>query len=135
MNNQPATYLSRKHRGCYYQFINCIGKGGSGEVYTVLLKDRKTDKVKKLLAGKIVLESWLLNKNTKKRRENLRREIEILQLADKVASVTLVEQFQTFEGTILIQDYINGGSLLSMMNDKGRTLKEAEAQNVIRLLA
>ena len=52
--------------------------GGSGNVYLAFLKDVKTQRVKQLFAGKIVLESYLLNKNSERRRENLRREIELL---------------------------------------------------------
>ena len=64
-------YPSKKFAGCFYQFGKRIGKGGSGSVYQVFLKDMKTQHVKKLLAGKIVLESYILNKNTEKRRKNL----------------------------------------------------------------
>ena len=51
----------------------------------------RTDIVKNIYAGKVVTESYLLNKNTEKRRENLKSEIEMLKLADKASSVTLVE--------------------------------------------
>ena len=118
--------MSRKFEGCYYEFSKRIGQGGSAEVYTVLLRDLKTDKVENLYAGKVVLESWLLNKNTRKRRENLRREIEILKLTDMATNVTLVEKFKTVEGTVLIQDYVNGGSLLSIINARAAPLKETE---------
>ena len=106
-----TTYLSRKFKGCYYQFKTKIGTGGAGKVYLVLLKDIKTGMVKNVYAGKIILESYLLNKNTEKRRENLCREIEMLKLADKDSSVTLVEQISEVDKTLLIQDYANGGTL------------------------
>ena len=57
----------------------------------MLLKDIKTLEVKKIFAGKIILESYLLNKNSEKRRENLRREIELLGMVHSSSSVTLVE--------------------------------------------
>ena len=38
-----------------------------------------------------MLESYLSNKNSERRRENLRREVELLQLAGTTSSVTLVE--------------------------------------------
>ena len=38
-----------------------------------------------------MLESYLSNKNSERRRENLRREIVLLQLAGTSSSVTLVE--------------------------------------------
>ena len=72
-----------------------MGSGGSGSVFQVFLKDAKTHQVKKLLAGKIILESYILNKNTTKRRENMKREIELLSTADKHSSVTLVELIET----------------------------------------
>ena len=80
---------------CFYQFGKRIGKGGSGSVYQVYLKDEKTHHVKKLFAGKIVLESYILNKNTEKRRKNLEREIELLGIADSFSSVTLIELIET----------------------------------------
>ena len=126
-HNFHSSYLSRKFKGYYYHFVTQIGSGGSGNVYTVLLRDIKTDIAKNLYAGKIVLESYLLNKNTEKRRENLRREIEMLSIADGAHSVTLVEQIHTeVDRTVLIQDYANGGSLFEMMNLKGETLQEYE---------
>ena len=57
----------------------------------MFLKDIETLKVRNIFAGKIVLESYLSNKNSERRRENLRREIELLQLAETSSSVTLVE--------------------------------------------
>ena len=69
----------------------------------MLLRDLKTDTVKKLYAGKIILESYLRNKDADKRRENLQREIEILSAADRRTSVTLVEQVHAeADRTILI---------------------------------
>ena len=127
-HNFLTTYPSRKFKGCYYQFLTRIGKGSSGNVYTVLLRNIKTDRVKNLYAGKVVLESYLLNNNTEKRRENLRREIDMLSTADRATSVTLVEQINAADDrTVLIQDYANGGSLFSMMNLKGAILQEHEA--------
>ena len=127
-HNFLTTYPSRKFKGYYYQFLSRIGKGSSGNVYTVLLRNIKTDRVKSLYAGKVVLESYLLNKNTEKRRENLRREIDMLSSADRATSVTLVEQINAADDrTVLIQDYANGGSLFSMMKLKGAILQEHEA--------
>ena len=129
--------MSRRFKGCYYQFQTKVGEGGSGKVYTVLLRDMRTDIVKNIYAGKVVLESYLLNKNTEKRRENLNREIEMLKLAEKASSVTLVELISKVDRTVLIQDYANGGSLCSLMNTRGTrgfTLSEVEIQKVVKLL-
>ena len=77
----------------------------------MLLKDINTNQVKGLYAGKIILESYILNKNTERRRLNLKREIELLSIADKRSSVTLVELITAPDCTVIIQDYANGGSL------------------------
>ena len=132
-------YPSKKFAGCFYQFGKRIGKGGSGSVYQVFLKDMKTQHVKKLLAGKIVLESYILNKNTEKRRKNLQREIELLGMADSFSSVTLIELIETEpDHTVIIQDYANGGNLFHLMETRlanSQTLNESEAQNIIALLS
>ena len=79
----------------------------------------KTHHVKKLFAGKIVLESYILNKNTEKRRKNLEREIELLGIADSFSSVTLIELIETEpDHTVIIQDYANGGSLFNLMETR-----------------
>ena len=95
-------YPSRNFPGCYFQFGKKIASGGSGDVYQVFLKDTRTKHVKKLLAGKIIKESYILNKNTAKRRENLMREIELLSMADKLSSVTLLELIETNDRTVII---------------------------------
>ena len=91
----------------------------------------KTHCVKKLFAGKIILESYLLEKNTQKRRQNLKREIDILSIADGSSSVTLVELIETEpDRTVIIQDYANGGSLYSLMETRamhGLVITEREA--------
>lgn len=99
----------------------------------------KTQHVKKLLAGKIVLESYILNKNTEKRRKNLKREIELLGMADSFSSVTLIELIETEpDHTVIIQDYANGGSLFNLMETRlanSQNLNESEAQLIIALLS
>ena len=95
------------------------------------MKDIKTHHVKQLFAGKIILESYLLEKNTEKRRQNLKREIDILSIADCSSSVTLVELIETEpDRTVIIQDYANGGSLYSLMETRamhGLVITEREA--------
>ena len=107
-------------------------------MYIVYLRDIQTAKVRKLYAGKIVLESYLHNKNSDRRRENLRREIDLLQLAESTDSVTLIELIETDpDRTVIIQDYANGGSLFSLMetrHSKHRTVGEGEAQLIVRKL-
>ena len=75
--------------------------------------------MKRIFAGKIILESYILKKNTEKRRKNLEREIDILSIADCSSSVTLVELIKTEpDRTVIIQDYANGGSLYSLLETR-----------------
>ena len=84
------------------------------------------------------MESYLHSKDSERRRENLLREIKLLQLADCLSSVTLIELIETEpDCTIMIQDYANGGSLYSIMkmrHQKNKLISEKEAQLIVRLL-
>ena len=134
--NLAQCFTSNTFPGHYYRFGEKIGSGGSGNVYQVYLKDTQTHLVKRLFAGKIILESYLLQKSTEKRRKNLSREIDILSTVDSSASVRLVELIDTEpSGTIIIQDFANGGSLYSLMETRalhGQVISEREAQKIIK---
>ena len=95
------------------------------------MREKRSQRVKRIFAGKIILESYILKKNTEKRRKNLEREIDILSIADCSSSVTLVELIETEpDRTIIIQDYANGGSLYSLLEARamnGQVITEKEA--------
>ena len=111
-SNCGLKYASKKFTDSFYELGNKIGFGTSGEVYQVMLKDNTTRSIKKLFAGKVILESYLYSKNAEKKVENLKREIEILSIVDRQHAVTLVELIEIeADRTIIIQDYANGGSL------------------------
>ena len=111
-SNCGLEYASKKFNDSFYELGNKIGSGTSGEVYQVMLKDNTTRSIKKLFAGKVILESHLYSKNAEKKVENLKREIDILSIVDRQHAVTLVELIEIeADRTIIIQDYANGGSL------------------------
>ena len=97
-----------------------------GSVHYVLFRNLDTGKIDNIYAGKVVQASFILNKNSIKRMQNLEREIEILQIADIETSVTLIEIFREEDQTILIQDFANGGSLNNLLDIRKAALPEAE---------
>ena len=84
-------------------------------VYGVFLREQKTKKVVKLLAAKIVNKLHLEQKNAKFRKLNFMREVEILMITDSKTSVSLIEGIEDESRYILINEFINGGTLNNVL--------------------
>ena len=54
--------------------------------------------------------------------------MEILKKTDPVTSVTLIELLEDSEKSILIQEYVNGGTLNNVIAARETQLKEIEIQ-------
>ena len=59
--------------------MNQQGQGGMGTVFAVKLCENSSGRVKGLYACKIILKSFILSKNTDKRKLDLEREIKLLK--------------------------------------------------------
>ena len=71
-------------------------------------------------------ETFIRDKNSERRRQNLDREIDLLKIVDKKSSVTLVELLQDGNRSVLIQDFANGGSLNRLLGERQSPLREVE---------
>ena len=56
----------------------------------------------------------------------MQREIDILKITDPETSVTLIELIEDNERYILIQEYVNGGSLNNLVACREKPLSELE---------
>ena len=102
LRREDCLFLSETFPGHYYELTSKLGEGGIGVVYAVLLKDLETRKPVKLLAAKVINKKHLQQKNGKRRKLNLMREIDILSIADSKTSVTLIEGIEDDSRYILI---------------------------------
>ena len=90
--------------------------------------------MKNIFAAKIVYESFLKGKNKERRKMNLQREVDLLKMADKRYSITLIELFKQPDRVIMIQDFANGGSLNALLGLRQAQLAECEIQLIMQKL-
>ena len=64
----------------------------------------------------------------------MQREIDLLKMADRRYSITLVELFRQPDRVIMIQDFANGGSLNALLGLRRSQLQEAEIQMIMQKL-
>ena len=82
---------SGKFEGCYYQLLDKIDTGKSGDLYLVLLWDFKKNKVDNLYTGKVILEPKLIGKNSDEAILKRRIQLAMFKKAASPACVTLIE--------------------------------------------
>ena len=91
LDKSELTFPSKKFPGHYYELQSQLGDGGAAVVFSVLLREQESAKAIKLYAAKVVYETHLRERNEERRRLNLQRELEILEITDPESSVTLIE--------------------------------------------
>ena len=106
-----------------------------GTVFTVKLVKNSTKKAIGMYACKVVLKSFIQSKNTEKRQMDLKREIDMLKLADEETSVKFIEHIEQQDRTVLIQAFANALNLNHLLGIRGGAIEEREAQIIIQKLA
>ena len=135
MENPGSAFESQTFPGHYYEVVRELGRGGMGTVYLVLLRETATNRSVRPYAAKVIYEQYLQEENSRQRRQNLQQEIDILKQVDPGTSVTLIELLQDESRHILIQEYVNGGTLNNVIAARETPLKENEIQCILAKIA
>ena len=110
----------------YYQFTKVMGKGKFGLVRLAIHK-----KTGKEVAVKTVKKDGI---NTDEF-ELIRREIEILKLCQHPNIIRLLDIFENIKFIYIVQEYMEGGDLLSYLERSYFTISEDRVRNIIHSLA
>lgn len=102
-------------------FDKKVGEGCSGEIFRVFFKN---DIKKQPLALKIISKEKIIENQQQKHVAN---EIKILKLIDHPFVIKLLNYFQDTESCYLVFEFLPGGDLKSLLNEKTQ-FKAAEAR-------